>query len=118
MTNPHDQIGGTRAGATVAQLKNDIDSGRTGDKTGGFDPAAAPLGTDDEAAGTPPSPEVIVQARAAERRPSSRQPNAAEPALAPDGALPRRMHWKWTAAIAVGAMLLAVLVFRAVPSWQ
>jgi hypothetical protein len=27
-----------------------------------FDPAAAPLGTDEEAAGTPPSPEAVAQA--------------------------------------------------------
>lgn len=39
--------------ATPAQLKEDIDSGRTRDKVAAFDPAAAPLGTDEEAAGTP-----------------------------------------------------------------
>ncbi|SRR5271170_7735673 len=39
---------------TTAMLRSDIDSGRTGDKVAGFDPAVAPLGTDDEAAGTPP----------------------------------------------------------------
>lgn len=38
----------------AAQLKHDIDSGKTGDKVDAFDPAAAPLGTDDEAAGTHP----------------------------------------------------------------
>ncbi len=38
---------------TVEQLRNDIDRGRTGDKVEGVDPAAAPLGTDEEAAGTP-----------------------------------------------------------------
>ena len=41
------------ATATPAQLKNDIDSGRMHDKVAAFDPAAAPLGTDEEAAGTP-----------------------------------------------------------------
>jgi hypothetical protein len=35
-------------------LKYDIDRGRGGDKVDAFDPAVAPLGTDDEAAGTPP----------------------------------------------------------------
>ncbi len=39
--------------ATAAQLKEDIDSGRMRDKVAAFDPAAAPLGTDEEAAGTP-----------------------------------------------------------------
>ena len=36
-------------------LRNAIDSGRTGDKVAFPDPAAAPLGTDEEAAGTPVS---------------------------------------------------------------
>ncbi len=48
---------------TTAQLRHDIDSGRTGDKVAGFDPAAAPLGTDEEAAGTPPSADAIALAR-------------------------------------------------------
>jgi hypothetical protein len=74
-----------RRGATSAQLRDDIDSGRTGDKAPGFDPAAAPLGTDEEAGGTPPSPELIARARAAEARiTADPRPNAAEPALAPD----------------------------------
>ena len=47
---------------TTAQLKHDIDRGGGGDKVDAFDPAAAPLGTDDEAAGTPPSPAAIKQA--------------------------------------------------------
>jgi hypothetical protein len=44
-------------------LKGDIDSGRTGDKNPVFDPGMAPLGTDDEAAGTPPSPFRVALAR-------------------------------------------------------
>jgi hypothetical protein len=48
---------------TTAQLKGDIDAGRTGDKVAAPDPAMAPLGTDDEAAGTPPQPEAIALAR-------------------------------------------------------
>ena len=34
------------------RLRQNIDSGRTGDKVAGLDPAVAPLGADDEAAGT------------------------------------------------------------------
>ncbi|MDB5512600.1 MAG: hypothetical protein JWR08_2083 [Enterovirga sp.] len=48
---------------TTAQLKADIDSGRTGDKVGVFDPGLSPLGTDDEAAGTPAEPHRIRLAR-------------------------------------------------------
>ena len=56
------------SGPTVAQLKADIDSGRTGDKVEASDPGLSPLGTDDEAAGRPPSPERIALARAYETR--------------------------------------------------
>lgn len=51
------------AGSTSAQLKGDIDSGRTGDKNAVFDPGLSPLGTDDEAAGTPPSSDRVDLAR-------------------------------------------------------
>jgi hypothetical protein len=47
---------------TTAKLKHDINRGRAGDKVDAIDPAAAPLGTDEEAAGTPPSPAAIEQA--------------------------------------------------------
>jgi len=40
---------------TVDRLRSDIDDGRTADKVRFPDPAAAPLGSDDEAAGTPVS---------------------------------------------------------------
>jgi hypothetical protein len=33
------------------QVRAKIERGESGDKIGGFDPAAVPLGTDDEAAG-------------------------------------------------------------------
>ncbi|MDQ2101844.1 hypothetical protein [Azospirillum isscasi] len=44
--------------ADAQRLRDSIDRGLTGDKIPAADPAAAPLGTDDEAAGTrpPPSP--------------------------------------------------------------
>jgi hypothetical protein len=48
---------------TVDQLRNDIDRGRTGEKVEGSDPAAVPLGVDEEAAGTPLAPAQIAQAR-------------------------------------------------------
>ena len=48
---------------TAAQLNADIDSGRTGDKNPALDPSLAPLGTDDEAAGTPPTPFRVKLAR-------------------------------------------------------
>ncbi|WP_445502158.1 hypothetical protein [Microvirga sp. G4-2] len=51
------------AGSTSAQLKGDINSGRTGDKNEVFDPGLSPLGTDDEAGGVSPSPDQVDLAR-------------------------------------------------------
>jgi hypothetical protein len=55
-------------GDTVEQLRHDIDRGRTGDKVDFPDPSVAPLGTDEEAAGTPIDPRVIAEIRKAEAR--------------------------------------------------
>ncbi len=96
-----------------AALKHDIDSGLTGDKIGGFDPAAAPLGTDAEAGGTPPSPGEVAQARKAERAAEpSRTRNAAEPELQPDGHVDAGRHV--FAGVMVGiaaAVVLAILLW-------
>lgn len=53
---------------TAARLRADLDAGEGRDKVAYPDPAAAPLGTDDEAAGTPVSPEQVRMARENERR--------------------------------------------------
>ena len=42
---------------TADRLRHDISRGKAGDKVDHPDPAAAPLGTDDEAAGRPPTSE-------------------------------------------------------------
>jgi hypothetical protein len=70
---------------TSAQLRGDINSGKTGDKTPGFDPAAAPMETDAEAGGAPPTAEEVAQARAQERRGIEGKRNAASPQKTPDG---------------------------------
>ncbi|KAA0122466.1 hypothetical protein CIW48_18305 [Methylobacterium sp. P1-11] len=57
---------------TTAQLKGDIDSGRTADKTPHMDIGAAPLGTCEEAGGTPPTSQEVRIARQNERAPSER----------------------------------------------
>lgn len=49
--------------ATSDQLRTEIDRGRAGDKVPFRDPAAAPLGTDDEAAGLPPTMDTVDRAR-------------------------------------------------------
>ena len=49
-------------GGAADRLRDQIDRGGTGDKVAFTDPAAAPLGTDDEAAGTPPTGDQVAQA--------------------------------------------------------
>ena len=75
------------------ELKGAIDSGRTGDKVASKDPGAAPLGTDDEAAGTPDSAQRVALAMAQELRSGSgNQSNGlarAEDRRAPPAARPR-----------------------------
>ena len=56
--NPHSKA----ASPTAQELKGDIDRGRTGDKVSSFDPGAAPLGTDDEAAGRRDTPPRVQEA--------------------------------------------------------
>jgi len=104
-----------RRGSTTAQLRDDIQSGRTGDKVAGFDPAASPLGTDDEAAGTPPSPETVHATRAQEQagRPSSATKNAATPELQPNARLGGQKGMTLAAVAGVGAAALLGLVLIA-----
>lgn len=70
--------------ANPAQEKSRIDRGKEGDKTPGFDPGVAPLGTDEEAAGN----HAIVDGMAAIRRhPEEPTGQTADPdeTIAPDG---------------------------------
>jgi hypothetical protein len=81
---------------TVDSLREDIDGGLTGEVPGS-DPAAAPLGTDAEAAGTPPTPaEIALEARRRSVRPHAEAPG-------------RARRGGWLAGIAVVALILVVL---------
>ncbi|WP_141563212.1 hypothetical protein [Teichococcus rhizosphaerae] len=61
-------MAGNEAPARTEGLRHQIDSGQTGDKVAFPDPAAAPLGADDEAAGAAPSAAQIAEARRLETR--------------------------------------------------
>lgn len=50
-----------------SQVRDRIDRGETGDKVAAEDPAAAPLGTDAEAAGTPIASAAVARSAAAEQ---------------------------------------------------
>ena len=93
-----------------AQAKGAIDSGRTGDKVPGFDPAAAPLGTDDEAGGA----RAGYAAGAIGAVQHGSPPNASHPPLAPNGDKPKSpmtgpVAIGIGAAVALGVALLLVL---------
>jgi len=60
---------------TADRLRYEIDRGRGGDKVNASDPAVAPLGTDDEAGGWPPTPAQIKQAYANEIAPGPSSEN-------------------------------------------
>ena len=99
----------TRAsGPTTAQLKADIDSGKTGDKVRVSDPAMSPLGTDDEAGGRPNSPEAVALARQHE----TATPGRAK-AVAQDAADHRYDYRLLVGAAVLVAVLLAVGIWIA-----
>lgn len=79
---------------TADSLRQAIDSGRTGEKTDWPDPAAAPLGTDDEAAGHPPTRRELDMERLG-------------------GPVQTRLHRSLLAAALYGSIALALLVVLA-----
>ncbi|MDE1569070.1 hypothetical protein [Aquabacter sediminis] len=95
-----------------ARVRQAVDSGKTRDKIGYSDPAAAPLGTDDEAAGNPPRaggpPEAGDRiadgdtAIGALYAPASEEDNRAHATAPPS--------WRTWAFIAAGILVLGVVV--------
>jgi hypothetical protein len=88
---PRRSSGGSPSGGTVSQLRNDMDRSRTGEKVDRRD-LAAPLGTDEEAAGTRPSPAAVNAARRRER---------GRPAVARSERRHPRASWVQVAIVAV-----------------
>ena len=99
-------------------LRGAIDRGLSGDKAGFPDPAAAPLGTDDEAAGTPNTREQVARSLAAEvgGRPADPEAHAAaktttsataslESTAPARGGRPRRLVWLLVIAVALLVVL-------------
>ncbi|MGE3916843.1 MAG: hypothetical protein AB7F78_14220 [Hyphomicrobiaceae bacterium] len=86
---------------TASQLRSTIDRGAARDKVASLDPAAAPLGTDDEAAGAPPTPEQVEMAMRHEAR---RQP------VEPQGGWGPKAGSGFWIAVAAGAGVLAIML--------
>ena len=80
-------------------LRADIDAGRTGDKVAYPDPAAAPLGTDAEAAGTPPANSQVHNARVDERAHDS-----------PRGEPTQSKNRAWLPAVFAAVLVVALIV--------
>lgn len=103
----------------VSHLKNDINSGRTGDKVPAFDPAAAPLGTDEEAAGTPVPRAAVEMARASENRPQGHDQAPQNGAIAQDTHDTGRRYGAGTWVLVLCLLaLLALAVWFGVSGWQ
>ena len=83
------------------ELRGAIDSGRTGDKVAYPDPAAAPFGTDDEAAGQAPPPMAVRRAINQE----TSGPTGPSAARTTDP-----LDWELTGAPAVGLAVTIILV--------
>ncbi len=99
-----------RTPENVAQLRDRIDAGQSGDKIGFPDPAAAPLGTDAEAAGAPPDPATV---RTAYREGVKGRPDSARVETAPrpiDSALSTQSSRNWSGALIVAALVVLAIV--------
>lgn len=98
------------------RLRKAVDSGRSGEKTPFSDPAAAPLGTDDEAAGTPLPP---AEGAAALAEVNGDGAARSAPAVSNEdrGRTPTRRIWTWWhwAFVVAGFVALALLAALATP---
>ena len=100
-------------GSTLAQLKDDIDKGRTGDRARTGDPGLSMLGTDDEAGGHPNSPELIDQMRQLDGgRSHAGTDSKHAPAAHDQNQKPGRVALFLTLAVLVGLALLWFFVLQ------
>jgi hypothetical protein len=91
----------------VDQFRHAIDKGLTGDKVSFPDPAAAPLGTDDEAAGSPVTHAQLRAAWEAERKPDLTSADTSRDAASAVG---RANLWE-TAGLATLAFIFIGLIY-------
>ena len=104
---------------TAANVRGDIQKGRTGDKVPGFDPAAAPMETDAEAAGTQPPPPSGDARRTAEAASSDTTPPYAyasshASAMRPFDRQPPKSPARMTTVAMIATAVVALLVVAAI----
>jgi hypothetical protein len=93
--------------STIERQRDDIDRGATHDKVPGHDPAAAPLGADEEAAGTPVANATVAQDQHRQRHSDGEAPAAA---AEPSGA--RSVSWApLVAIVAIAVAVIAALIW-------
>ncbi|GCA53403.1 hypothetical protein KGO5_05874 [Sinorhizobium sp. KGO-5] len=106
----------SKPASNSAQVRGDIQHGRTGDKRRGFDPAAAPLETDDEAGGMPPGSEAVRNARAGQAAgrladTSTEYNDAMRPLAAAETTAPNRQRLGLSLAIIAMAVVIGALIY-------
>src|SRR3954452_7707649 len=100
--------------AAASRRRAATDRGLTGDKVPGFDPAAAPLGTDAEAAGAPPVAADPPLPEGARADPAGL---AADPSGTERGfyRMQDRMIWP---AVGMGALVVIAIILAALLTWR
>ena len=104
----------SRNRSNPAQVRGDIQSGRTGDKRNGYDPAMAPLETDAEAAGTPMTTEQVELSRETQvQGDADRSPPEYSDAMRPPTphSKPRKQDWPLRVGMAGCVIILVVLAY-------
>jgi hypothetical protein len=111
MAQPNQTTGRSPPDSNVEQVRADIDSGRTGDKVAYPDPAAAPLGADDEAANAPRRDTSATRqaAHASERQQA--EARSGTPAGNPGA---RSRTWIYVA-VAIAAVVIILLLGTVMP---
>lgn len=112
MANPED-----RSNTNPAEVRGDIQKGRTGDKIEGFDPAASPMETDSEAGGQALTPEQVAMANSRAEEGLNRK-GPGEQQASHNSAMRRfegsdnssRTIWLW---VAGGVLVLIVAIWMA-----
>lgn len=95
---------------TPSQVRGEIQAGKTGDIREGFDPAAAPMETDGEAAGMPMTPEGAAIAIETQRSPRQEGQENYDTAMRKPGSLDTKPQGGVRPSFAVGLITACVVI--------